>query len=113
MEKARLTREQADALEYARRIVGGQVMDVIETHVQEAWSDDKCRPLISLTTDEVCRAFYVGIEIIEEDQEVVITEKKRQEFRELQKTPIGEADYHDGVVDTLNFFGITIKGINA
>lgn len=111
MEKARLTREQADHIEEAKSRF--ELEEILEHRVRDSFCQEWFGYIAELRVDTIARALYVGYEIIEEDQEVVITEKKRQEFRELQKTPIGEADYHDGVVDTLNFFGITIKGINA
>lgn len=80
MEKARLTKAQAEALDVALQHKTAE--EVVEYHAasERNW-DFRRAPLSGLTTDEICRALYVGYEIIEPDHVVTVTAEMRKTLR--------------------------------
>lgn len=81
MEKAKLTREQAGALMEA--LVGTSPADVVEAHTDSeyAW-EGPTATLNAVSLDTLCRALYVGYEIVEEDQVITVTPEIRKEIQD-------------------------------
>lgn len=124
MEKAKLTREQARVLEgllnemkraYERpegMLIHNQVLSKVG---QVTWSPSESA-MEDLGVDEVCRALYVGYEIIEEDQDVVVTADMREElkkarndvldFRRLENTADARTWYAKGIGRALEILGV-------
>lgn len=83
MEKAKLTRAQADALESERRLLEGDTNAMIKVHTGGRGAKlDYDKALNALSNDEYCRALYVGYEIIEEDQVITVTPELRKEIQD-------------------------------
>lgn len=122
MEKARLTREQAEELEriinkpfsfkqpYLEASRGGRVQMNLDGN-----------PIITLNVEVLAKLLFggIGYEIIEEDQVVTVTAEMQE--RVLGGLKISEKStdmswkqgFQDGVTSTLEKLSITIKGINA
>lgn len=119
MEKARLTREQAEALDRVCQTYTAMEA-IIYLHAKGATDGQEWgsyfAPLNEVGMDALCRALYVGYEIIEEEQIVTVTEEIRMNIRELFEAKSGSKQFEDGFVlgvnRVLNLTGITVKGIN-
>lgn len=71
MEKAMISKKEAEALESALEINGGDKSGVIHWHAQNLF-DGKRKPLNDLDLDTVCRALYVGYELEPAPEEQVL-----------------------------------------
>src|SRR5699024_11077859 len=60
MEKVKVTRVQADAIEYCKAEFGKD--KTINTHAKGTWAYD-CKPLNDLEFSELARALYIGYEV--------------------------------------------------
>ena len=120
MEKARLTKAQAEALEHAR-ISFGSIERIVHLHAKGANDGEEWgnifSPLNEVGMDAFCRALYIGYETIENLQVVTVTEQTKKDIRELFASDKGNATFEMGfslgVTRVLQLTGITIKGINA
>lgn len=82
MEKARLTREQAEALERRKEEHKTDYGYLVDVHRRHSYEDDQYVALNEMDTDTFCRALYVGYEVIEEDQVIVVTPELRKEIQD-------------------------------
>jgi hypothetical protein len=109
-----LTKEQAEALEFAKAKVKKE--DIVRWHVDHIWTDEE-KPLRGLSLDTLITALYVGYEI-EPSPEEKIT-KIYKEAQDFYKKYIAEASgsFHAGQLEgiriTLDLFNHKIKGVNC
>lgn len=117
MEKARLTREQAELLEEAVKCSGGYLSETVERAARKHWPDD-LQAMKKIDMDLICRALYVGYEVIEEDQQITVTAEMREGLLKALRYPMGkelkqwDEGFAAGMKSTLQQLGIAIKGIN-
>jgi len=119
-EKVKLTPEQslalAEAIEaYPEKsfIVFGHAKGASEG---QAWKGI-FEPLNDVGMDELCRALYVGYEVVEPDQVVTVTSDRIQEIKLLFKIDHPEPSqslmsaYQEGMKDALVILGVNVEGI--
>lgn len=121
MEKARLTKAQAGALDRACQTYTA-IEAVIYLHAKGATDGQEWgsyfAPLNEVGMDALCRALYVGYEVIEEEQVVTVTEEMREGLLKALRYPMGkeleqwDEGFAAGMKSTLEQLGIAIKGIN-
>lgn len=110
MEKVKLTRIQANALEEALKS-GYDIdtlMDICANEDPEEWSDD-CKPFASMRIAKIARALYVGYEVEETPEEKVLAyylEQKKLLVKDQIPTEIA-------IRDILKMLSIKIEGVNA
>lgn len=117
-EKAKLTQEQALALSEAIEVYPERGF-IVHGHVKGAIENQDWKgifePLNDIGTDSLCRALYIGYEVVEPDQIVTVTAETQANIRELFKSKSGSKQFEDGfalgVNRVLDLTGITIKGI--
>jgi hypothetical protein len=102
MNKVMLTKTEAEALESALEVNGGDKANVVHWHAQDLW-DSKRAPLNNLDLDTICRALYVGFEI-----EASPEDNAREFYNEVVVHGYGYIIRH-----TLNLLNIKISGINC
>jgi hypothetical protein len=100
MNKVLLTKEQAEALESALEINGGDRAGVSQWHAQNIWTG-KQEPLGDLDLETVNVALYVGYEIEKGPAEKVYD----YYLNNIERGPVIE--------NVLNLLNIKIKGINC
>jgi hypothetical protein len=71
MEKVMISKEEAEALESALEVNGGDKSSVVHWHAQNLF-DGKRKPLNDLDLDTLCRALYVGYELEPSPEEQVL-----------------------------------------
>jgi hypothetical protein len=107
LEKVKLQKEVAEALEFAKSKVSKE--DIVRWHVDHIWTDDE-KPLQSLSLDHLITALYVGYEL-----EVSPEEKVKEYF--LNHLKLEDQVYHNGVLNgilkTLELLNIKLKGVNS
>lgn len=117
-EKVKLTKEQALALSEAIEaypekgfIVHGHVKGAIEN---QDWKGI-FEPLNDIGTDSLCRALYIGYEVVEPDQIVTVTEEKRADLLSVYnfrtEDPKFNSAFGDGMQHALEVLDIHIEGI--
>lgn len=119
MEKAKLTREQAHTLERAKETayLGENLHSLVMAQATRKYPDLKFNILLDLDMDTFCRALYVGYEIIEEDQAVVVTAEMGEALLKAIRYPMDKSlkqwdeGFKAGAKTVLEQFGINIKGI--
>lgn len=83
MEKARLEQDQAEALRLLLEEDKWTKSEIIERHTSiTKWRDGIYFSLNGLEIDTLCQALYVGYDILEPDQTIVVTESLRKEIQD-------------------------------
>ena len=101
MKKVLLSKLEAEALESALEINGGDKANVVQWHARDLW-ESKRAPLNDIDLDTVCRALYVGYEVEQSPEE-----KVKNYYNDFT------AGYEKAIiVNTLNLLNIQIQGIN-
>lgn len=80
MEKARLTQEAADALNKLQE-EGFKPEVIVARHANVEWLWESGH-LNELNLDQICRAVYVGVEVIEGDQVITVTPELLKEIQD-------------------------------
>lgn len=117
MEKVKLTKKQAEALEQLRSEWSKGA--IIRTHVESSWTISKYRPLNELSIEELAKALINGYEVEQTPEEKLREYYELSNFLRYDKEDlvptvrqrmIGE---QMGVRKTLNILGIKVEGINV
>lgn len=110
MEKVMISKEEAEALESALEISGGDRANVSQYHgVQGLWTE-KREALNDIDLETLNVALYVGYEVEKDPEEKVI-----EFYQSLDTSREFSADWHISiaVTKTLDLLNIKIKGINC
>jgi hypothetical protein len=109
MEKVLLSKKDAEALESALELNGGDKASVVQWHSRDLWEGDRSQ-LNDLDLDTVCSALYVGYEIEQGPEEKII-----EYFQSLDTSREFSEGWHKSIAitKTLNLLNIQIKGINC
>jgi len=118
MQKAKLTKRQAEAIREALKMK--REGELVEQHVEiirdedDAWIGN-LEALNELDPDTLCRAIYAGYVVIGEDQAVTVTEDMRADLLSVYifKTEDSKFDYAfgEGMQHALEVLGVHIEGI--
>jgi hypothetical protein len=104
MEKVLINKEEAEALESALEINGGDKANVVAWHAANGLWDGNRAPLNDLDLDDVCRALYVGYEVETDPEEKIV---------DLYESYPPEGSYRALINEVLSTLNIQIKGINC
>lgn len=116
MEKIKLTRKQAKAIE---ALIGESHLEsaisltLYKFREQKKWNREELLSLNELSYEQILQALYVGYEVEETKEERLFTLFKEVE----EKSMLGDEDnyfygYCSGIKETLKILKIKIKGIN-
>ncbi|MDF2854248.1 MAG: hypothetical protein K0Q87_99 [Neobacillus sp.] len=112
--KVILTREQAKALEVARKKVTDE--DIVRWHVDHIWTDDE-KPLRALSLNALCSALYVGFDVEPSPEEKISKIYKEAQFFYKKYISESSGSFHagqlEGIKITLDLFNIKITGVNC
>ncbi|MED0759107.1 hypothetical protein P4S93_18305 [Aneurinibacillus thermoaerophilus] len=115
MEKVKLTKAQADALEIAKSLKAYQndISSLLIAHIShsggECWAKEMgLHPLNHLDVETFARAVIVGYEV-----EMTPEEKVREKYESVDPWETYGNAYRQAIRDTLNILGIKIEGVNA
>lgn len=115
MEKAKLTKAQERALRSA--LITRKQDDLVREYAKApGFFEAAYGPSASMDMDTLCRALYVGYEVIEEDQTVTVTQQMRDIISFSYNEDVGneaiDRAYKEGVRMVLERLDIIIDGIN-
>jgi hypothetical protein len=106
LQKALLTKEQAEALESALECCNSKTA-VIENHINGIWSGCR-RPLSTLSLERLVLALYIGYEIERSREEKLLAYiQELHEAAEMEQ--IAASAKLVGVMKTLEILGIELK----
>jgi hypothetical protein len=104
MEKVLLSKQEAEALESALEMNGGDKASVVHWHAQNLW-EGKREVLNDQDLDLIIRALYIGYEVEPGPEEKVL-----EYFEKLNNKSLSSGRVI--VIDVLNLLNIYITGIN-
>lgn len=120
-EKIKVSREVADAIEYAKR-EGYDYETIMKIQIKNGWERKETAPLLKLTLRQLATALIDGYKVELTPHEIIANEYRRTvkeavdgQAGRFKLTELGiekRKSFVEGIEYTLNTLKITIKGVN-
>lgn len=112
-EKIKLTKKQAEAIDYLKENYYEDFNYILNRHSKEEWINVAgLESLEGLSTLELATALIVGYEVVMTPHEVIATEYAASQQDWVNNEYLHSKGFVEGIEFTLNMLDIKIKGIN-